>query len=42
MLDDIMPLITFVLLCAEIALLIKFAQAAGGVIVLLEILARIS
>jgi len=33
-----MPLITFVLLCAEIALLIKFAQAVGGTAVLLEIL----
>jgi len=39
MAGDIMPLITFVLLCAEIALLIKFAQAVGGGIVLLEILA---
>jgi len=39
MLDDIMPLITFVLLCAEIALLIKFAQVAGGAIVFIEILA---
>jgi UPF0716 protein FxsA len=38
MADNIMPLITFVLLCAEIALLIKFAQAVGGGIVLLEIL----
>ena len=33
-----MPLIAFVLLCAEIALLIKFAQAVGGAVVLLEIL----
>ncbi len=33
-----MPLLTFVLLCAEIALLIKFGQAVGGVPVLLEIL----
>ncbi len=34
-----MPLITFILLCAEIALLIKFAQAVGGGPVFLEILA---
>ena len=33
-----MPFITFVLLCAEIALLIKFGQAVGGGIILLEIL----
>lgn len=33
-----MPFITFVLLCAEIALLIKFGQAVGGGPVLLEIL----
>ena len=33
-----MPLITFVLLALEIALLIKFGQAAGGGPVLLEIL----
>ena len=33
-----MPFITFVLLCSEIALLIKFAQAFGGGPVLLEIL----
>ncbi len=33
-----MPLLTFVLLCAEIALLIKFGQAVGGGPVLLEIL----
>jgi len=34
-----MPLITFILLCAEIALLIKCAQAVGGGPVFLEILA---
>jgi len=33
-----MPFLTFVLLCAEIALLIKFGQAVGGGPVLLEIL----
>jgi UPF0716 protein FxsA len=33
-----MPFLSFVLLCAEIALLIKFAQAVGGGTVLLEIL----
>lgn len=33
-----MPLVAFVLLCAEIALLIKFGQAVGGAAVLLEIL----
>ncbi|MFC2099928.1 FxsA family protein [Candidatus Bipolaricaulota bacterium] len=33
-----MPLITFVLLAAEIALLIKLSQAVGGGLVLLEIL----
>ena len=33
-----MPLFAFVLLCAEIAVLIKFAQAVGGAPVLLEIL----
>ena len=33
-----MPLITFIALCIEIAVLIKFGQAFGGVPVLLEIL----
>lgn len=33
-----MPFLSFVLLCAEIALLIKFAQAVGGGPVFLEIL----
>ena len=33
-----MPFITFVLLCAEIALLIKFGQAVGGFLTLVEIL----
>jgi len=33
-----MPFLAFVLLCAEIALLIKFGQAVGGGPVLLEIL----
>lgn len=33
-----MPFLTFVLLCGEIAVLIKLAQAVGGGIVLLEIL----
>lgn len=33
-----MPFVSFVLLCAEIAVLIKFAQAVGGVPVFLEIL----
>jgi len=33
-----MPLITFMLLAAEIALLIKFGQAVGGGVVFLEIL----
>lgn len=33
-----MPFLSFVLLCAEIAVLIKFAQAVGGAPVFLEIL----
>ena len=33
-----MPFLSFVLLCAEIALLIKFGQAVGGGPVFLEIL----
>ncbi len=33
-----MPFIAFVLLCAEVALLIKFGQAVGGGAVLIEIL----
>ncbi|MBU0596237.1 FxsA family protein, partial [Candidatus Bipolaricaulota bacterium] len=33
-----MPLITFILLCAEVALLIKLGQAVGGGLVLVEIL----
>jgi UPF0716 protein FxsA len=33
-----MPFLLFVLLCAEIALLIKFGQAVGGAPVFLEIL----
>jgi len=33
-----MPLITFIALCAEIAVLIKFSQVVGGAFILLEIL----